>query len=154
MSPETEKTYADPCVHQFSVFLENRVGMLRLLIGRLEETEVKIVGLSVLDTADSAIVRLVFDDSERARAALEKAGKAYSECDLVAVELPAGSRGLLEVCSALLEAEINIHYAYPMMRGAGDRPALALHVDDRSLAVRALRRKSFRLLDQGDIAGA
>lgn len=153
MEMATQRGYSEPSIHQFSVFLENRVGILRRLIERLEETEVRIVGLSVLDTADSAIVRLVCDDADKARHTLNQAGRAYSECELVAVELPAGAaHGLLSILSALLEAEINLHYAYPMMRGAGESPALALHVDERPMAIHALRRKGFKLLDQSDIS--
>jgi hypothetical protein len=151
MQFEVEKGYSEPSVRQFSVFLENRVGILRRLIERLEVTEVRIVGLSVLDTADSAIVRFVFDDADKARETLEKTGRPFSECELVAVELPPGSRGLLSILSALLEAEINLHYAYPMMREAGELPAVALHVDERDMASRALRHKGFTLLDQSDI---
>jgi hypothetical protein len=150
MEVQTERGYSEPSVHQFSVFLENRVGILRQLIQRLESTEVKIVALSVLDTADSAVVRFVFDDADKARDVLDRAGRAYSECELVAVQLSPG-QGLLQILSTLLEAEINLHYAYSMMQDSGEGPALALHVDDRQMAIRALRHKGFRLLDQSEI---
>lgn len=150
MAYEVEKGYAEPSVHQFSVFLENRVGKLRQFIDALERIDIRIVGLSVLDTADSAIVRFVFDDADKARELLDKTGRAYSECELIAVELPERG-GLLSILSALLQAEINLHYAYTMMRSAGEAPAVALHVDERSMAIRALRHKGFTLLDQSDI---
>jgi len=152
MNYETARAYHDPSVHQFSVFLENRVGMLRKLIDLLQAGEVRLLGLSILDTADSAIVRFVVDDSDRCRQILHGAAFAFTECEIVAVELSDSSSGLLRVCATLLEAEINLHYAYLIQR-AHHAATLALHVDDRVMAVRALKHRNFTLLDQSDIAG-
>lgn len=149
MPLEVEKTYADPSVHQFSVFLENRVGMLRRFIELLESSDIQIVGISILDTADSAIVRVVFDDADRAREVLQTNGRAYTECELLAATLP--TTGLGVILSTLLQAEINLHYVYPLIRPIGEPPVIALHVDERSSAAEALRKKNIQLLDQSDI---
>jgi hypothetical protein len=139
-----------PSVRQFNVFLENRVGMLLELVRKLEASNNRIVALSVDDSADYAIVRIVLRDPDRARETFDLSGIAYVESDLLVVQLPPGPHPLVQICKALLEAEINIHYAYPLML-ARERPALALRVDNHELAVNILRQEGFTLLTEGDL---
>src|SRR5262249_48736808 len=103
-----------PSVRQFNVFLENRVGAFLGLVRRFEATDMRIISFTVVDLADTAIVRLVLSDPERALEIFQQAGLPVTESDLLVVELPEGSRPLIEICKALLSAEINIHYAYPL----------------------------------------
>src|SRR5262245_26780514 len=117
-----------PSVRQFNVFVANRVGGLMHVVRRFETTDIRIVSLTVLDTADCAIIRLVLSDPERALGVFEQARLAYTESDLLVVKLPTSSQPLLTICKALLEAEVNIHYAYPLMLGPSGAAALALHV--------------------------
>src|SRR3989344_9355961 len=93
-------------VRQFGVFLENKVGRLLELIRLLDSHNVHILGLSVVDTADSAIVRLVTDDPDHAGKILREQGIAYSECRLVVVELQSSSEDLKKVFVALIEDEL------------------------------------------------
>jgi hypothetical protein len=138
-------------VRQFTVFLENKVGRLQMLVRALEAGHGKIVALSIHESADSALVRLICADPDEAREVLRDAGFAFGENELLAVELPKRSRQpLIEICSALLAAEINIHYAYPLMlRPRG--PSLALYVDDAVLAARLLIKKGFTLIGESDL---
>ena len=62
-----------------------------------------------------------------------------------------GPQPLLQICKALLAAEINIHYAYPLLFGPHGAPALALHVEDHEQAASTLAAKGFTLLTEGDI---
>ncbi|MER3416294.1 MAG: acetolactate synthase [Gemmataceae bacterium] len=140
-----------PSVRQFSVFLENRVGALMGLVRRFEGTNNRIVALSVIDSADCAIVRLVLSDPDRAKEIFDLAQLPYLESDLLAVQLPEGPQPLAHICKALLAAEINIHYAYPLMINPQGRPALALHVDDHSTAVQTLARQGFVLFTEKDL---
>ena len=138
-------------VRQFTIFLENRVGRLQTLVRALEEEVVQIVGLAIEESADSALVRLIRSDPDHGRDALKQAGFTFSESDLLIVELPKRTRQpMIALCAAMLTAEINIHYAYPLLvRPRG--PALALYVEDPTLAAQLLIRKGFTLLGQSDL---
>src|SRR5215204_6551522 len=102
-----------PSVRQYNVFVENRVGNLMAIVRRFETTDIRIVSLTVVDSADCAIIRMVLSDPERAREIFELAGLPITESDLLVVQLPEGTQPLLQICKALLAAEISIHYAYP-----------------------------------------
>lgn len=139
-----------PSVRQFNVFLENRVGMLLELVRKLEASDNRIVALAVDDSADYAIIRIVLQDPDRAKETFDLSGIPYIESDLLVVQLPAGPHPLVQICKALLEAETNIHYAYPLML-TRERPALALHVDNHELAVAILRQEGFTILTESDL---
>ena len=138
-------------VRQFTIFLENRVGRLGNLVRSLEESVSKIVALAIEESADSALVRLICSSPDVARHVLKEGGFSFGESELLAVELPKRSKQpLLSICSALLGAEINIHYAYPLMlRPRG--PAVALYVEDPTLAAQLLIRKGFTLIGESDL---
>src|ERR1700674_2749542 len=97
-----------PSVRQFNVFLENRLGALLEVVRRFETTDVRIVSLTVVDSADCAIIRMVLNDPERALEIFEQAGFPYTESELLVVQLPTGTQPLLQICKALLAAEISI----------------------------------------------
>src|SRR5947199_5276773 len=119
-----------PSVRQFNVFLENRLGKLLDVVKRFETSDNHIVSLTVVDSADCAIIRIVLSDPERALEVFRQANLPFTESDLLVVQLPEGTQPVLQICKALLEAEINIHYAYPLLVGPAGFPALALRVED------------------------
>src|SRR5450631_1887227 len=98
-----------PSVRQFNVFLENRLGALLDVVRRFESTDIRIVSLTVVDSADCAIIRMVLSDPERAMEIFQLAKMAVMESDLLVVKLPDGGHPLLNICKALLAAEISIH---------------------------------------------
>src|SRR5580693_414888 len=106
-----------PSVRQFNVFLENRLGALMDVVRHFETTDIRIVSLTVVDSADCAIIRLVLSNPERALEIFERAKLPVTESDLLVVKLPEGVQPLLQICKALLSAEISIHYAYPLLVG-------------------------------------
>ena len=140
-------------VRQFTIFLDNRVGRLGMLVRALEEGEARIMALSIENSADSALVRLICSEPDLSRDLLQKEGFAFGESELLAVELPKRSaQPVVSICSALLAAEINIHYAYPLLvRPKG--PALALYVEDPTLAAQLLIKKGFTLIGESDLKG-
>ena len=150
----TDRSRDWPSIRQFSVFLENRVGQLLDVVRRFEKTKVRIVALSIIDSADCAIVRLVLSHPEQGLEILERAGLAIAESDLVAVEIPGTDQPLLDICTALLQAEINIHYAYPMMIHPHGRAAIALHVDNHEGAVDTLKRINYNILTESDLTSS
>ena len=100
-----------PTVTQFSVFLENRVGQLLEVVRSFNGSKVKIVGLSISDSADCCIIRMILSHPEQGREILERNKLAFAENELLVAELPSGPQSLVELCTALLQAEINIHTA-------------------------------------------
>jgi hypothetical protein len=143
--------YEPTRVRQFTVFLENKVGRLQSLVRALEQGSGKIVAMSIHDSADSALVRLICSDADESREILKYAGFPFSESDLLVVELPKKSKQpLIDICAALLAAEINIHYAYPLLLRPR-APSLALYVDDSTLAARLLIKKGFTLIGESDL---
>lgn len=148
-SPDTSLA-RDP-VKQFSVFAENRVGRLFDLTGLFKKNNVHVMALTVLDTTDSAIVRLIVDDPEKARELMINNDFPYTEGDILVVEIEDESN-LNEVLSALLEAEINIHYVYSFTRRPKARHALAIHAEDADVAAQALGNQGFKVLTQRDIS--
>ena len=141
-----------PSVRQFNVFVANRLGGLASVVRRFETTDIRIVSLTVVDSADCAIIRLVLSDPERALEIFEQASLPVTESDLLVVELPEGTQPLLEICKALLAVEISIHYAYQLMAGHDGKPAMALHVEDIETAVQHLHQKGFTLLSENDLS--
>lgn len=143
--------FEPPRVRQFTVFLENRVGRLQSLVQALEQGAGKIVALSIEESADSTLVRLICSDPDEAREVLRDAGFSFGQSELLAIELPHKTRQpLIEICSALLAAEINIHYAYPLLLRPGG-PSLVLYADDPTLAAHLLIKKGFTLIGESDL---
>ena len=141
-----------PSISQFSVFLENRVGQLLEVVRSFAGSKVKIVGLSIADSADCCIVRLILSHPEQGREILELGKLAYAENQLLCAELPAGPQSLTDLCVGLLQAEINIHYAYPLIIHPHGRSAVAMHVDNNEQAGSTLRDKGFEILCEADLA--
>src|SRR5437016_13293738 len=127
MAAQTATSPNDP-VRQFSVFAENRLGRLFELTALLKDNNVHIMGITVIDTTDSAIVRLVVDDPDKARRLLDAQGFAFTESDLLVVEV-AGATALGGLMSALLEAELNINYLYSFILQPQAKSMLALSME-------------------------
>lgn len=148
---ETSITIATDPVRQFSVFAENRVGRLHQLTALFKEHNVHIMAITVLDTTDSAIMRVIVDDRDKARELMITNDFPYTECDILAVEID-DETDLRDVLAALLEAEINVHYVYSFIKRPEGKSALALNVEDADVAAQALNARGFKVLTQRDIS--
>jgi len=149
---KTSETLRPPLVKQFSVFLENKVGALLELTRLLGEANVHICGLSVVDTADASVIRMVVDDPDHCREVLHKTQVPVSESTLVVVELPRGPEKLDNVLRQLVAAEVNIQYTYSLMVRPRDKALLALHCEDSEYARDVLAKAGFAVLGQKDIS--
>ncbi len=141
-----------PGIRQFTIFLENRVGQLLEVVKRFEGTGIRVVALSINDAAECAFVRFVVSDADRGREILERSGLAIIESDLVGVELPDAPQPLLRVCTALLQAELNIIQAYPLLSRPHGKPAVAIMVENIDLAMQTLQEKGFRIITEDDLS--
>ena len=141
-----------PYIKQLSCFIENRIGALQQLVGRLEDEGIRICALSILEAADHGVVRLVVDRPDKAKAILETQGVTTFQTDLLGVLLPADrAKSISSVLSSLLVAEVQVEYVYALITHPWDRPAVAIHVDDMNAAADALLRVGFDLVTQDDI---
>lgn len=140
-----------PTIRQFTVFLENRVGQLMGVIRRFEGSKVRIVALTISDSTECALVRFLLSDPEAGREILERAGLAIVESDLIGVELQETSQPMLQVCTALLGAEINITQVYPLLVRPNGRPAVALMVDNIEHATETLLAKGFHTINEDEL---
>jgi hypothetical protein len=140
-----------PAIRQFTVFLENRVGKLLEVIRRFEGSQVRIVALSISDHAECAFVRFLLSHPEPGREILERAGLAMIESDLIGVELPKGPSALADICTALLQAEVNIVQAYPLLVRPRGRASVALMVDNIEIAQETLDGRGFSMITEADL---
>jgi len=140
-----------PTLRQFTVFLENCVGQLLELVRRFAGTKVRIVAISIHDSTECAFVRMLLSHPEQGREILERAGLAIIESDLIGVELPDRPQPLVHLCTALLQAEVNIVQAYPLLVQPNHKPAVALMVDNIDIALDTLTSANFRLLTEADL---
>jgi hypothetical protein len=121
------------------------------LAALLKSNEVHIMAITMLDSTDSTIVRLVVDDPSKARELMVNNDFPYTECPILAVEISDES-DLKGVLSALLEAEINIHYIYSFIKRPEGRSALAISSEDADTASQALGNRGYKILTQRDIS--
>ena len=138
-------------IRQFVIHAENKVGWLNDMVSKLNSAYVHVMAISVLDTTDSALVRMVTNYPDETREILQRLGITHSERKIVAVEIP-NEGSLKHVTSALLQAEINIHYVYPFLTWPNDRPVLAIGLEDEDIAIDVLTRNNLRVLSQEDLA--
>jgi len=117
-----------------------------------DRTDVHILALSVVYSVDCAITRMIVDEPDEASQVLRQYGFPVSDCELVVVSLPHGKRALLDVWTALLRGEVNVHYTYPLLVRPHGNAAIAVQADDNELAVKVLREGRFSVLDQDELA--
>lgn len=151
---ETAYAQGFPTVRQQSVFIENRVGALLRLTKLFDQTDIRILAVSVVYSVDCAIIRMILDQADAAHRVLTEHGFPVSETDLIAVSLPHGKRALLHTWAALLGGEISINYVYPLLIQPKGCAAIACCVDNIEQAVKVLRDRRFDVLDQSDLLAA
>jgi hypothetical protein len=120
---------------QVSVFLENRPGRLREALTALESARVDIRTLSIAESVDFGVVRMILADTENGVRALRESGFTASVVDVLAVEVPHRPGGFLEsVVVPLTEAGVNIEYAYAFAEGSAGRAVVVLKTSDLTKA--------------------
>lgn len=154
MALPTERTYDEQSVTQLAVFLSNRVGELREVLRKLGAANVVVHALSIDDSVDYAVLRLIVDKVDTCKQVLRGSAFPVSESTLLAIELRDEETGLLAICQSLISAEINIHYAYPMFTRPHGKGVVVMHVDGLPTAADVLKKAGMTLLDERDLAVA
>ncbi len=151
METETLRKREDEAVKQFSVFADNKVGRLNDLVLLLASHDIHIMAICTVDTTDSSIIRLVVDYWQRARDLFLEHGFSFSLNDVVAVQMNT-EQDLKQVTCALVQAEINIHYVYPMLMRPKGKLGLVIRLEDNDIANDVLSRVGLTVLRHQDIA--
>lgn len=126
-------------IHQLSLFLENRPGQLIAPCRLLASEGINIRTLSLADTQQFGILRLIVSDWQRGRDVLQKAGYVASATEVVAVEVPDRPSGLLDVLALFEGSPVNIEYMYAFTFGRHDRAVLIFRFDDPDAAIEKLQ---------------
>jgi hypothetical protein len=150
--PETTSKMGGPLVKQFSVFLPNKVGAMLDIVKLLNTNNTHVVALSVSESTDSAIARIVVSDPERVEKLFRQNNVAFGVCEVVVVEMREVATQLVKLLAALFMAEVNVHFTYPLLTRPRGFAALALHVDDTECASSVLLGEGFKILSQSDIS--
>jgi len=133
-------------VEQIAVFLENKSGRLAEIASVLAENNINIRALSVADTADFGILRLIVDKVDAAKKVLRENGCTVGKTSVVAVEVPDRVGGLAGVLKTIEAAGLNVEYMYAFVNKSGDNAVLIFRFDEIDRAIAALREDNFTIL--------
>jgi len=134
-------------VDQISVFLENKPGALAEVTRILGESGVNIRALSLADTKDFGILRLIVNDKEKAKEVLDRKGFTVRKTEVVAVEVPDRPGGLADIMRILAEADINVEYLYAFVQQSGENAIIIFRFDETDRAIAVLSEKKVRILE-------
>jgi hypothetical protein len=150
--PETTSKMGGPVVKQFSVFLPNKVGAMLDVVKLLSARSAHVIALSVSESTDSAIARIIASDPTRVERLFREKNVPFGVCEVVVVELREVATQVVKLLAALVMAEVNVHFAYPLLIRPRGFAAIALHVDDAECASTVLMGEGFKILGQDDIS--
>ena len=132
-------------VEQISVFLENKSGRLAEVAQILGDNNINIRALSLADTTDFGILRLIVDDREKAKVVLKENGFTVCKTDLIAVEVADKPGGLAKILKILNKDNINVEYMYAFVEQSGGNAVIIFSFDQQYL------NKAIKLLQEGGI---
>ena len=138
-------------VNQISLFLENEPGHLSGICKVLSDSGINIVTLSLADTAQFGILRLVVDDWQRAKACLEAAGRVVRVTEVVAAEVDDAPGGLTNVLTILQQDSINIEYMYAFAFCKEGKAALVFRFDRPDAAISLLKNNNVTILSESEL---
>ncbi|WP_243363251.1 ACT domain-containing protein [Fundidesulfovibrio terrae] len=133
-------------VEQISIFLENRAGRLEEVTRILAENEVSIRALSLADTSDFGILRLIVSDHEKAKKALKENGFTVGRTSVVAVEVddqPGGLNAILQILSA---GGVNVEYMYAFVQQSSKTAIIVFRFDKTDQAIELLGKKGIKII--------
>lgn len=138
-------------INQIAIFMENKPGHLRTICRTLAEAGVSITTLSLADTQQYGILRLLIRDWEKARDVLTAAGFVANVTEVLAVEVDDKPGGLLRILDIIGEYGINIEYMYAFTFHMGENAIMVFRFDDPDKAVSTLQAKGVKVLPGLDI---
>ncbi len=139
-------------IKQLSVFLENKPGQLHIPCKALADADINIITMSLADTQQFGILRLLVEDWQKARVLLEEAGCVVRVTEVLALEVSNQPGGLAAVVKVLDYARINIEYIYAFAFGRGAKAVIIFRFEDIDAAIDALRAGDIAILDSDALA--
>jgi hypothetical protein len=134
-------------VEQISIFIENKSGRLAEITRILGEAGINIRALSLADTSDFGILRLIVNDGTKATTVLKEAGFTVNRTEVVAVEVPDRPGGLSAILQALDREAINVEYMYAFVERCGGNAVIIFRFDETDKAISALKAQNFNMLE-------
>jgi hypothetical protein len=134
-------------VEQISIFIENKSGRLAEVARVLGEAGVNIRALSLADTSDFGILRLIVNDREKAKQVLKEKGFTVTKTEVVAIEVPDRPGGLSEILETLDQASINVEYMYAFVERCEENAVIIFRFDETEKAINTLGEKGFNVLE-------
>ena len=139
-------------LEQLSVFVQNRTGQLDAATRALRNADVNIRAMSLADTADFGVLRLVVDNASAGREALQKAGFTVGSTPVLAIQLEDRPGSLETVLEVFLSKNINVEYLYGYTQQPSQTATLIFRLDRMDEAADLLAARGFHVLGPGDIA--
>jgi len=133
-------------VEQISIFIENKSGRLAEVTKVLGEAGVNIRALSLADTSDFGILRLIVDKTDVAQSALKERGFTVSKTEVVAVEVPDRPLGLYSILQVLDQSSVNVEYMYAFVERCGENAVIIFRFDNAGEAIRVLTENGMTVL--------
>ncbi|MHB1398416.1 MAG: ACT domain-containing protein [Trichloromonadaceae bacterium] len=133
-------------VEQISIFIENKSGRLAEVTHALGDAGVNILALSLADTNDFGILRLIVDQTELARTSLKQKGFTVNKTDVVAVEVPDRPSGLYSILAILDQGQVNVEYMYAFVERQGGNAVIIFRFDNPEEAIQVLLRAGVNVL--------
>jgi hypothetical protein len=131
---------------QLSVFLENRPGQLSIPCRALAEAGINILTLSLADTQQFGILRLIVKDWERAAKVLQNAGCVVNVTEVIAIEVPDKPGGMATTLEVIEKANLNIEYMYAFTFRRGDRAVVVFRFDEPDKAIEVLQANDINVV--------
>ena len=138
-------------IHQISVFLENRAGQLAEITDLLAKSHVDIRAISIAETADYGLVRMIVDDSYKASSILLEHGDILSMTPVWAVEVPDRPAGLSELLGVLAEAHVDVEYMYSLFTNKDGHACMVLRISDEPRFLSALGERRIKVMSKEDL---
>ncbi|MFN3921476.1 MAG: ACT domain-containing protein [Caldimicrobium sp.] len=134
-------------IKQISVFLENKKGRLYEALNTLAQANINIRALSIADTSDFGILRMIVNDPEEAKRVLEEAGFTAKVTHVIGVAVKDRPGGLAEILKILYEKDINVEYVYAFVEKSGEEALVVIRTNNLDKTIDVLREGGVKLLD-------
>jgi len=138
-------------ITQLSVFLENTAGRLREVTGILRDAQINIRALSLAETTDFGILRIIVNDPQKAAQVLRQAHFTVRETPILAVEVPDRPGGLHSMLETLAKENINIEYVYGFVEKRTDNALIVIRVEQPDRAIQVLQAQGFHVVSNEEI---
>ena len=141
-------------IKQVSVFLENKVGHLRMVTEELKKADLNIRAISLADSESFGVLRMVVEDPDRAYSVLHAANHAVKETEVIAAEVPDKPGGLSDVLKTFEDCGVNIEYMYSLLERKTEKAVMIFRVEDIDDVIAELQKQNVKLLSSNEVYNA